>query len=371
MKLLFFIHTLRGGGVENVLINILYKLPQHIKPTILVWRKEGKAIERLSKNVNLIYILKGNEYLSSNFFINKIQKIYRLILSKIYLKFPQLIRRKMGNNFDREILFYHGFAKEWETILKPNSIVWVHGMLTDRKGYADEVELIKIIEKFDKIVCVSEAIKNGAIQYSEKFKSAEVVYNPIDKHIIEQKSNEKIDFDTSLPTFVSVGRLTRLKGYYPMMDIHKKLIDEGFQHRVVVIGTGEDEQEMRTLVKEKGIEDTYLILGHKNNPYPYIKSGDFFFLFSETEGYPLVVEEAKLLSKPMIVTDVGGIPEIVKNEETAIIIPRDNDAMYHAMKRFLTDESLTQMLSENCKKQSAKYDESEMYRHIIKIITEK
>lgn len=368
MKLLFFIHTLKGGGIENVLLNILDKLPENIKITLLVWRKEGSGLTMLPKNVELIYILKGNELLSSNKIINIIQKLYRLLLAYIYWKFPQLIRIKIGDNFDREILFYHGFAEKWNVIRKPNSVVWVHGMLIDIPGYQNAEFIIKEISKFDEIVCVSEAIKNHASRYSEKFKSARVIHNPIDKEKIYQKAEEEINFNFSYPTFVSVGRLIKLKGFYPMMDIHKRLIDEGYLHNIVIVGSGEEEQEMKELVKEKGIQDTYLMIGHKNNPYPYIKNGNFFFLFSETEGFGLVILEAKLLGKPIIATNVGGIPEIVENEKTAIVINTDNEEMYQAMKRFLTNNTLPQKLSDNCKKEAEKYNEIKIYEEILEVI---
>lgn len=369
MKLLFFVHTLRGGGVENVLLNILNKLPKEVDVTVLVWRKEGNAIELLPKNVRLKYLLKGNEFLSKNILIQNFQKIWRLVLVNIYRFFPFLIRKKAGNDYDREIIFYHGLVKEWSSIRKPNSIIWIHGMLTNLDGNVDDASQINEIAKYDTIICVSEAIKKTASKYSKEFgQKAIVIYNPIDRELILEKSQMPIFWNFDVPTFVSVGRLTRLKGFYPMMDIHKKMLAEGFNHKIIVVGTGEDEDEMRRLVKEKNIEESYIIMGHQKNPYPYIKNGDFFFLFSETEGYPLVVEEAKILSKPMIVTNVGGIPEIVENEKTALIINRNDEEMHLAMKRFLTDQNLIKMLSENCKKSSEHYDEKGIYDEILKII---
>lgn len=369
MKVLFFVHTLNGGGVEKVLFTILEILPKDIEVTLLVWRMEGKGMADIPKKIKVVHLHDGNDILSKNILIRSFQKLKRKYIAYQYKKNPEKIRKIVGEDFDKEIIFYHELASIWKSIQKKDTVVWVHGMLTGDNVPIDFSNLIHDISTFESIVCVSQAIKNGAAKVSDTFNNkAQVIYNPIDKNEIIKKSYDEIVWNYDMPVFLSVGRLSPFKGFREVLEIHKKLLEEGLLHKVIIVGHGEEYSYLKTRIQELGVSDTYILLGYQSNPYPYIRNADYFFLYSQFEGYPLVIEEAKLLGKAIIATDVGGIPEILENEKTGLVIPRNEEAMYHAMKRLLTDPALKKSLEENCRAASECYDENAVYEQIMNVI---
>lgn len=82
----------------------------------------------------------------------------------------------------------------------------------------------------------------------------------------------------------------------------------------------------------------FIFLGKKENPYPYMKQAQFFCLLSEFEGYGMVIEEAKILNKPIIITDTAA-RETVKNYENSIIVNNNEEGIYAEIKEVLQKEN--------------------------------
>ncbi|MDR3272039.1 MAG: glycosyltransferase [Flavobacteriaceae bacterium] len=367
-KVLFFLHTMRGGGVENVLLNIFQNLShEKFDFTLLLIRKEGDFYSFIPKNVKIKYLALGNECFSKNKIIYIIQKIFRRIKLTILLRFPLLIRWfYIPEYYDAEIAFLADLIPYLNKIKREQTFTvgWVHGdIYADKHDFHKKINILKSSLRLDKIVYVSKkALENGLIWNSDLKKNAIVIYNPIDKDIIVKNAQENIEFNYVGFTFVCVGRLGGIKGYDAMLEVHKKLIDEGVHHHIIVVGKGEDEQILKSSIKRLGVEKTFHLLGHMQNPFPYLKRADAFLQNSKSEGYPLAVKEALLLGKPMVVTGVGGVPEIVINNENAIIIDHNQDQLYQAMKKIIRDVDFRHELEANNQKHFQEYDTKKIYK---------
>ena len=155
-------------------------------------------------------------------------------------------------------------------------------------------------------------------------------------------SKEKIEEDKSFinkkskleKNFIIVSRLVKQKGIDRLIRVHKKLLDEGLKHKIYVIGDGEEKEDLENLVKKLKVEDTFIFLGKKENPYPYMKKADYFALLSYFEGYGMVLEEAKILDKTILVTNTAA-KEAVINYDKKIIIENNEDAIFKEMKNVL------------------------------------
>lgn len=121
------------------------------------------------------------------------------------------------------------------------------------------------------------------------------------------------------------------------MNVHKKLIEEGYFHNILILGDGYAFDHLQKLKKELGIENIFSMIGYVDNPYPYIKNADFFILPSRYEGYPTVLFEAIVLKKKIIATDVSGVREMLENGNLGIISENSEWALYQHMKCALTD----------------------------------
>ena len=91
------------------------------------------------------------------------------------------------------------------------------------------------------------------------------------------------------------------------------------------------------MLKELCVEDSFVFLGSKNNPYPYIKEADFFALLSYYEGYGMVLEEAKILNKPILITNTASV-EATNNYDQKLVIDNNEEAILEALKKILLGE---------------------------------
>lgn len=158
------------------------------------------------------------------------------------------------------------------------------------------------------------------IKMSKKDKC--VIYNYIDSAEVQRKSEkgQAKELEKEKINFVEVARLVPQKAIDIIIKVHSRLIKEcGKKQNFYIIGDGPEKEKLQKLIKEYNVEDTFFLLGKKENPYPYIKNADYFCLLSEFEGYGMVLEEAKILNKPIIITNTAA-REAVKNYSKSLIV---------------------------------------------------
>ena len=162
----------------------------------------------------------------------------------------------------------------------------------------------------------------------------QVIYNYIDKEKVLRKAEkgQDIKFDENVINFVTVTRLVEQKAIDRLIKVHKKLIDKGYYHKICVLGDGPERAKLENLVKANDIDETFLLLGKKENPYPYIKNATYFCLLSRFEGYGMVIEEAKILNKSIIITDTAA-REALTNYKNSKILNNTEEGIYDGLKK--------------------------------------
>lgn len=126
---------------------------------------------------------------------------------------------------------------------------------------------------------------------------------------------------------VSVGRLSREKGHADLIEALRMLLAAGRCRdcRLLLVGDGGEREALRR--RASGLGDRVVFAGHQPDPWPYFCLGDLFVLPSYTEGSPLVLFEAMAAGLPIVATCVGGVPEIVEDQRTAILVPPLQDKL--------------------------------------------
>ena len=180
-----------------------------------------------------------------------------------------------------------------------------------------------------------EVYKELRNEYLEPLKK-DVIYNYIDKDAVIKKANENIDvdFEPNAINFVTVARLVPQKAIDRLIKVHAKLINSGFKHNFYVIGDGPEKYNLQNEIKENNVETTFHLLGKKENPYPYIKQSDYFCLLSNFEGYGMVLEEAKILGKKIIITDTAA-REAVEKYKNSVILENEEEKIYEGLKEII------------------------------------
>ena len=346
-KILIRIGSLRHGGAEKVLVTFLKNLPQDkYEIDLLLNLHSGKYLKEIPTWINILYLNKG-EMITTNRPQDIPKKAFRKIFQGTLKNYPKLLYKYVLKNkkYDIEFAAIHGFRDEIldSPISSSKKIMWIHNDLrkTEFHNYTDH-EVRKFFG-YDKVMVISEHIQKDfeamARNADEKSKIARI-YNPLDTHEILTKAEkpvEKYQFDQHIPTFVSVGTVFPQKGFDRLLRVHKKLIDEGFAHKILIIGDGYDFLNIKNLITKLGIEKTATMLGFTDNPYPYIQNSDFYILSSRYEGFPTVLFEAITLKKKIIATDVSGVSEMLEKGKLGLIVDNSEEGVYFGMKKALTN----------------------------------
>ncbi|MBB6371638.1 glycosyltransferase [Chryseobacterium shigense] len=347
-KILIRIGSLRHGGAEKVLVNFLKNLPEDkYEVDLLINLYTGMYIKEVPSWVNLYYLLKG-EMITTNKPHEIPVKAFRVLYQKMFLWFPGLLYHFVLKNkkYDVEIAAIHGMYRELLSSPQKDSkkIIWIQNDIFNLKEYTPDV--IKQLFKFDRILVISNKLKEEMqkLAQTDREKQAVIkIFNPIDKDDTLNKANTPIDdypFSNTVPTFITIGTVYPQKGYDRLLDVHKKLIDEGLKHQIIIIGDGFDFNNIQSKLNQLGLQETVKMLGFRSNPYPYLKKADFYIMSSRHEGFPTIIAEALILNKPIVSTDVSGIRDLLQDGKLGVITPNSEDGIYEGMKKILINQEL-------------------------------
>jgi glycosyltransferase involved in cell wall biosynthesis len=355
---------------EKVILDLLKHLPkERFELTLLLNLYQGELINEIPKEIKCIYLAKGKENFSKNPVIQKIQLAIRRVKLYFYKLFPSF---KIKENYDIEIASSYA---EYDMVLnslnkKSRKIAWFHTDVTYDKNQNRAKERIEKMKKFDHTVFCANHIRDVIEKnYGVTYPNSSIIHNAVHVDEIKIKSEEfKADYrEYEKPVFCSVGRLHSRKGYHTLINVHSRLIKEGYKHTIVVLGDGEEYEHLKEQIKDNEVQDTFKLLGTKANPYPYIKNADYFILPSQSEAYPLVINEALALEKPIISTNVGGIPEMITDKENGLLVNYNEEEIYQAMKSFLTQPELVELIIQKVKKSKKNLDPQKIYDQITKV----
>ena len=370
IKLLFRHRSMEMGGVEKVMLSIVNNLnPEKFEITVCLNLNQGELRNEFPPHIRKLYLAEGKEDFSKNIILQKIQLYQRKKKLEKLRKNPEIIDKKhLKEYFDIEIgMTYNDFESVLNSSNKNSKkIGWFHSEINVPGLKPLLPEILKQFPQFDVMVYCSQKIKDLMhIHHPDlHFPREKVIINAISIEEIKVKAAEKIEPFSEKPSFVSVGRLHYRKGYHKLIEAHTKLIREGHDHQILIVGEGEHRQNLEKLIKENKVERTFILLGNKMNPYPYIKNADFFILPSESEAWPLVIAEALILQKPIIATDTGDVSMMIAPEKTGILIPYKVEEMYYSMKRFLTDKPLISELKSNLQNIEDQFDNKKIFESI-------
>ena len=351
-KILFVIDTLKGGGAEKVLYDILKNMDLlKYKTEIFLIKNEGFYIKKIKElGVEINYLFNERKDLFNNILYKKTKSMIIKILRYFYCKYPFLIKKMRNINYDVEIAFLEGYSTVLIANRKNNSkkIAWVHIDLEKHKMISRKLERVSY-RKVDQIICVSDDSKKSILNlYPENISKVQVIYNPIDKKNILKKASDKIEFsfDKNKINIITIGRLTYQKGYDILLQAHNELIKEGLDYNLIILGEGGEKSNLEKYINENNLENYTQLLGFKENPYPYLKEADIFVSSSRYEGYPLVLCEAVCLGKSIIATDCTGPKEILENGKYGLIAEVENvEDLAEKIKKLILDKELRKKYS--------------------------
>ncbi|MET3535517.1 glycosyltransferase [Chryseobacterium limigenitum] len=376
IKVLFRHRSMEMGGVEKVILSMLNNLDKNkFEMTICLNMNQGELRNEFPTHIRKTFITEGKEDFSKNSVIQKIQLAKRRLKLKQAEKSPKIADAILNEKYDVEIApTYAAYSSVLNSSNKNSKkIAWLHSDLS-QEGFAPfREEIFNNMKQFDYIIYGSQQCKDVLDKnYPDlQLPPGKVILNaiPIEELKVKAKAFDP-NFDKKIPTFVSVGRLHYRKGYRTLLETHKKLLESGLVHKIVVVGDGEDYSLLQKRIQELGVQDSFLLLGTQMNPYPYVKNADFYIMPSESEGWPLIIAETLILQKPILATAVGGIPEMIEHKSTGYLTEYSQESLFDGMKEFLTNKELVQSIQENLKDIEKQFDNQKIFNDVEEIIKE-
>lgn len=389
-KILFVIDELNMGGAQKSLINLLKVMDyKSYEVDLVVFRENGILENDLPKEVHKIKLcskdraifakakesIKG--LIAQKHYQETVKRISGVIQGKFRtqkLNLTQLLWKQMGKyvekkeeKYDVAIGYLEGISTYYvvDKITADKKIVWVH---TDYKESSYHIQYDeKYFTKVDKIFHVSEQSLHKFIEVFPQFsKKVEVMHNTLDKKDILIKAQEKEgSMDGKGIQIVTIGRLEKVKGYDLAIEALEKLIKKGYCVKWYAIGDGAEKENLKKLVKQKGLEEDFLFLGTKRNPYQYIKKCNIYVQPSRVEGYCITLLEAKVLNKMIVTTNFSGASEQIQDKVTGSIVEMNAESIFKGIQELIDNQELGKKYQKNLEQENMEINEIEKLYQVI------
>lgn len=269
---------------------------------------------------------------------------YRLKYKLVHNLLPMSVVHRwiVPKGYDTEIAFVEGFATKLVAAAPSTTrrIAWVHIDLKSNHWIADVYKSPELERRsygrFDEICCVSGIVKKSVDELYGAESKTRVVYNPVDTDEILAKAREEVDdMDCSKPAgrvrLCSVGRFESQKAFDRLVRIVERLIAEGRDVELWLLGDGTQRAQLKRYVEQRGLADRILMPGFKPNPYKYMAQCDLFVCSSVAEGYSTAVSEALILGLGVVTTDCSGMREMLGDNEFGIVTENSEEALARAL----------------------------------------
>lgn len=330
-KILFVIPDFYIGGTNKSLENLLLLIDSNIyEIRIFSLYEDGDFYYK--EKVFKPYLIKKSFFyrlFHDHFWFRKFSTLASLLFrcnaSRLLHKF-EINRIQKKEKFDTVIAYQESSATICVSMLRncSNRIAWVHCEL--RYWLQDLVKGRKLEEagdysKYDKIICVSESARQSFLSlYPHLSDRVMFIYNSVDdNHIKELADDVKANVPFSDNTFniLSVGRFSPTKQFDLIPKIVselKKITSKPFCWYIIA-STEECLQDMLEKIEKYDVSREVILLGAKDNPYPYFKKSDLFVCTSESESFSYVIAESKVLHVPVLCNNIPVAKEVVSDEE--------------------------------------------------------
>lgn len=372
MKIAFVSKKMDIGGIEKAALEILKRLDPDCYEVDYYYRRRkheplGELINSIPDWVQKKEIVIVNKENYKKYYTSLGEKIHFAInyacsylLKNADEGIQYIFQSKMNlcesKKYDLAIAFdgpkAYGVFHTIENIKAKRKILWIHGDILKEK--ATNPLIGKYYNSFDRIITVSEessAILKDIFPCLED--KIQVVYNYVDYMAIRENAKKSIsspfeNFDGLKIT--TVGRLGNDKGMIMAARCCKRLLEEGINVKWALCGDGPERGKIEYYVKENFLQDHFILLGNQVNPYPFIAECDIYVQPSIREGFCTTTNEAKVLCKPVVTTDVCGMREQFENGVNGLIVDVCESGLYQGIVQLLTSPELKMKIIDNLEK---------------------
>lgn len=375
-----------AGGVEKALLELIDAIdPNEYEITVFLPNKNGQWTYLLEEKVDVVVLQEDTRKQAKELLKNfNLFKLFRLLFFRLISKL--IIHTNYSKGLEYRLKSAPRYPKKFDIVIaykisnidivlnslyyieSDKKVAWVHQVFNE-----SEKKHINLYNQFDKIFCVSEALKIQTVNMFPELKNkTEVFHNILNVNKIKKLSTDylpKLKSNSELFTIVTVGRLSIEKGQDIIPLVTFSLRNKGYSFVWYLIGDGPLEQTIYEKIKQYNVEKNIVLCGKLDNPYPYIKKCDIYVQTSKTEGWGLTVSEAKILHKPIVTTDAGVMHEQIKHGVNGIIIDKYSvEELCNGIEQLMTDPSLRETFIQQLEKDDGSADSKTSLQKLYDLI---
>lgn len=395
-KIFIFSHAMEIGGAERALLGLLNSIDySKYDVDLFLLKHSGELMPLIPKQVNLLpeisqysaimkpmvlALKEGQIKVVLGRFCGKLKaKLYdikhTLNRSAVAIEYShkhtvKYLPKVNNEHYDIAISFLTPHYIVSEKVNADKKFAWIH---TDYSTIELDVKSeLAMWSKFDNIVSISDDVTRAFLSTFPSLENKLVkIENILSKDFIEEQAdlfNVKNEMTDDSVKLLSIGRFCEAKNFDNVPEIASIIKSKCVDFKWYIIGYGADENLIKSKIAQYNMEDTVIILGKKENPYPYIKACDIYVQPSRYEGKCVAVREAQILNKPVIITNYASSKSQLQDGFDGVIVPMDNQGCANGIVKIIDDKDLQNQLIENTKKTD--YTNSKEIEKLYKLIGE-
>ena len=374
--------SLKIGGAEKSLVNMLNLLDySKWQVDLLLFQKKGAFLEQVPASVHLVggtreldilfqslqttirsgtgcrmgaFLLSLKRYPCTLLTTIKYRQFDRIRINR-WIRYYRKLIPELSGKYDVAVAFVGGETLYYmvDKVQADRKITYYH---SDYSRIDIDCELEEeYLKRTDAIVTISAVCRNSLVQLFPNQKSKIYIQPNLTSPGLVQNLSEAYDpkeFSSvgERAIIVSVGRLHPVKGFDLAVEAADILKRKGKRFVWFVLGEGSERRALERQIRKRKLQNEILLLGNKTNPYPYIKDADIFVQPSRLEGKSVVLDEAKILHKPIVVTEYHSVSDQIENMVTGIVTPITASGIAGGVELLLSRPDLRSKLVENLSK---------------------
>ncbi|WKK66833.1 glycosyltransferase [Lutimonas zeaxanthinifaciens] len=313
IKIMFLVPSMRGGGSERVISNLLKNLNNsEYELELVLVAKEGKYLSSIPEYVKIVDLKS-----------KKVRNAIPKIVSYVYKNKPDVLMTTLSHLNLAIGCLIPILPKKIKYIARESNTVSI-SIKAENNSSLHSFLYRKVMNNFDLIICQSNFMARDIIDnFSVNTEKVKIINNPVDHSEIESKVMIKQNlFDNLKINLLGVGRFNFVKGFDKLIIAIKNLPED---YHLTLIGEGEDKDFLQRRVEEFNIQNKVSFLDFQTNIFQFMKQADFLISTSRYEGLPNVILESIACGTPVIAFNCpGGTGEIIEDSYNGFLVECGN-----------------------------------------------
>ena len=383
-KILFVINTLGRAGAETALIELLNHLDvDEYEMSLYVLLGQGEMISKIPQKIHVknkkictdsVLSSAGRQkmlltslaalfrnghtgekiaYIIKNLCVMK--KTGKIQPDKLLWRVVSDGAERFDEKFDLAVAYLEGGSTYYvaDHVNAKKKAAFVHIAYGD-SGYTREMDR-GCYEKMDVIYTVSKETRRHFLEfYPEYEKKVQIFHNIIDSERIEREAKKPGGFSDSYDgvRILTVGRLAYQKAYDIAVQAMRQIKDAGYQARWYIIGEGAERKALEKQIAELGLQADFVLLGMKENPFPYYAQCDLYVHATRFEGKSIAIQEAQMLGCAVIASDCAGNREQMEDGVDGLLCPLTPEGIAKKIEELIDDTTKKERLAAAAKQKA-------------------